>query len=98
MFVRERGEKGEKTQTSLMMDRQLRVVVGSIYARAYFCSVRVWERQTDRQTDRQRGLWSVVTFAKYRTTRRRSPERSLAREDSEIVIEIRQRRHGPRES
>lgn len=32
-----------------MMDRQLRVVVGSIYARAYFCSVRVWERQTDRQ-------------------------------------------------
>ena len=50
----------------------------------------------DRQTDRR--LWSVVTFAKYRTTRRRSPERSLAREDSEIVIEIRQRRHGPRES
>ena len=93
MFVRERGEKGEKTQTSLMMDRQLRVVVGSIYARAYFCRC---VGETDRQTDR--GLWSVVTFAKYRTTRRRSPERSLAREDSEIVIEIRQRRHGPRES
>lgn len=44
VFVRERGEKGEITiTTSLMMDRQLRVVVGSIYARAYFFSVRQTE-------------------------------------------------------